>query len=421
MDVVHARVAGLDVHKRSVQVCVLQSGPAGTVERTDRSYATMIDDLTALATWLVEQGVTHVVMEATGVYWKSVYNVLESAADFAAVLVVNPEHIKAVTGRKTDRADAARLAFLLRHDLLVGSYIPERSQRELRDVVRSRTALIRERARTVQRLEKALEAANIKLGAVLSELLGVSGQAMLDAVLAGELDPQEIVQLAHPKLATKRADLERALVAPLSPLARFLVAQHLDHWRELEARIGTFDTAIAQALADETELIERLDAVPGIGRRTAEIIVTEIGSSVERFPTARHLAAWAGVAPGNRESAGKQKRARTRRGNAWLKSALTEAAWAAVRCKSGYLPAQYGRLAGRRGRKRAIVAVAHTLVHIVYRMIATGSSYQDLGGDYFEQRDRDGAERRAVATLKKLGYRVELHPTVREPEVTSVS
>lgn len=421
MDVVHPRVAGLDVHKRSVQVCVLQSGPAGTVERTDRGFATMVDDLTGLAAWLTAEGVTHVVMEATGVYWKSVYNVLESEADFAAILVVNPEHIKAVTGRKTDRADAARLAFLLRHDLLVGSFIPERSQRELRDVVRGRTALIRERARTVQRLEKALEAANIKLGAVLTELLGVSGQAMLDALLAGELDPQGIVQLAHPKLAPKRADLERALATTLSPLARFLVQQQLDHWRDLDARITTFDTAIDQALTDETELLERLDAVPGIGRRTAEIIVTEIGPTVERFPTARHLAAWAGVAPGNRESAGKQKRARTRRGNAWLKAALTEAAWAAVRCKTGYLPAQYARLAGRRGRKRAIVAVAHTLVHIVYHMIATGSSYQDLGGDYFEQRDRDGAERRALATLKRLGYRVELHATEVTPEAASVN
>jgi transposase len=244
---------------------------------------------------------------------------------------------------------------------------------------------------------------------------------MLDAVLAGELDPQAIVQLAHPKLAAKRPELERALAATLSPLSRFLVQQHLAHWRDLDARIATFDEQIATVLADHAELLERLDAVPGIGRRTAEIIVTEIGPTVERFPTARHLAAWAGVAPGNRESAGKHKRARTRRGNAWLKAALTEAAWAAVRCKTGYLPAQYGRLVGRRGRKRAIVAVAHTLVHIVYHMVTTGRSYQDLGGDYFEQRDRDGAERRALATLKKLGYRVELHATETQPQTAPVS
>lgn len=412
MEAVHARVAGLDVHKRSVQACVLRTGPvAGAVEREERTVGTMVDDLVDLTAWLVEQGVTHVVMEATGVYWKPVYNVLEEDDAFTAVVVVNPEHVKAITGRKTDRADAARLAFLLRHDLLVGSFIPDRPQRELRDLTRSRTALIRERARVVQRLEKALEAANIKLGAVLTELLGVSGQAMLDALLAGELDAAGMANLAHPKLAPKRADLERALMGTLRDTARFLVRQHLEHWRELDARIGTFDAEIARVLADSDELIERLDAVPGIGRRTAEIIVTEIGPTVERFPTARHLAAWAGVAPGNRESAGKHKRARTRRGNAWLKAGLTEAAWAAVRCKDGYLPAQYGRLAGRRGRKRAIVAVAHSLVHIIYHMIATGRTYQDLGGDYFEQRDRDAAERRAVATLKKLGYRVELHAT----------
>lgn len=409
MEVVHDRVAGLDVHKRSIRACVLRTGPAGSVERDARDWGTMVRDLEGLRDWLVAQGVTHVTMEATGVYWKPVYNVLEGA-DFAAVLVVNPEHVKAVTGRKTDAADAERLAFLLRHDLLAGSFIPERAQREWRELTRARTALIGERARVVQRLEQVLEGANIKLGAVLTDLLGVSGQAMLEALLAGESDPEAIAGLAHPRLAPKRAELEGALAGTLGATARFLVGQHLAHWRELDTRIAAYDAEIARVLAPHAALRERLDAVPGIGPRTAEIIVAEIGATVDRFPTPRHLSAWAGVAPGNRESAGKRKAARTRRGNRALKAALTEAAWAAVRCKGGYLKAQYGRIAGHRGKKRAIVAVAHSLAHIVYRMIETGATYEDLGGDYFEERDREAAERRAVATLKKLGYAVELHP-----------
>lgn len=409
MEVVHERCAGLDVHKRTVVACVLTPGEAGTVARETQTFSTMLGQLELLAGWLAEQRVTHVALEATGVYWKAVYNVLEGA-DRWTVLVVNPEHVKAITGRKTDRADAQRLAFLLRHDLLAGSFIPAREQRELRELTRARTALVRERARVVQRLEKVLDGANIKLGAVVTELLGVSGQLMLDAALQGVTDPEELAGLAHHKLHPKRELLIQALQGRLTRSIRFLAQQHLDHWRELDARVTAFDIEIAEQLRPFDTLIERLDAIPGVGRRTAEIILTEIGGDVTAFPSARHLAAWAGVSPGNRQSGGRRKTARTRHGNPWLKAALTEAAWAASRCRQGYLQAQYRRLAARRGRKRAIVAVAHSLVTAIYQMIAHDTTFHDLGTDYFDQRDRDRREQRALATLRTLGYDVTLSP-----------
>lgn len=416
MDVVHERVCGLDVHKRTVVACVLGPGEAGAVARATETFSTMLGELERLSEWLVERGVTHVAMEATGVYWKAVYNVLEGADRFR-VLVVNPEHVKAITGRKTDRADAERLAFLLRHDLLSGSFIPAREQRELRELTRTRTSLVRERARAVQRLEKVLEGANIKLGAVVTELLGASGRAMLDAALQGVTDPEELVGLAHRKLQPKRELLVEALAGRLTRPLRFLARQHLDHWRELDARVTAFDAEIADLLRPFDRLVERLDAIPGVGRRTAEVILSEIGTDVAAFPSERHLAAWAGVSPGNRQSGGRRKHARTRHGNPWLKGALTEAAWAAARCKHGYLAAQYRRLAARRGSKRAVVAVAHSLVTSIFFMLQHDIPFADLGGDYFDRRDRDRREQRALATLHSLGYDVTLatRPTPADP------
>ncbi len=410
MEVVHERVCGLDVHKRTVVACALTPGEAGAVQREVETFSTMLGELERLAGWLAERQVTHVAMEATGVYWKAVYNVLEgrAGAERRTVLVVNPEHVKAITGRKTDRADAERLAFLLRHDLLAGSFIPARTQRELRELTRARTALVHERARVVQRLEKVLEGANIKLAAVVTELLGVSGQRMLDAALAGVTDPDELAGLAHGKLRPKRDLLAQALAGRLTRPLRFLAQQHLEHWRELDARLAAFDAEVAEQLRPFDHLVERLDAIPGVGRRTAEVILAEIGTDVAAFPTHRHLAAWAGVSPGNRQSGGRRKRARTRHGNPWLKAALVEAAWAASRCKAGYLQAQYRRLAGRRGRKRALVAVAHSLVVSVHHMLARDVPFRDLGDAHFDQLDRHRKQQRALATLRNLGYDVTL-------------
>jgi len=414
MEVVHERVCGLDVHKRTVVACVLASGEAGTVEPREETFSTMLGELERLAGWLAGHGVTRVAMEATGVYWKAVYNVLEGADRFT-VLVVNPEHVKAITGRKTDRADARRLAFLLRHDLLSGSFIPDRAQRELRELTRARTGLVRERARVVQRLEKALEGANIKLGAVVTELLGASGQAMLDAALAGVTDPEELAGLAHGKLRPKHDLLVQALAGKLTRPLRFLARQHLEHWRELDARVAAFDAEIAELLRPFDRLVERLDAIPGVGRRTAEVILAEVGTDVAAFPSERHLAAWAGLSPGNRQSGGRRRAARTRHGNPWLKAALTEAGWAASRCKDSYFRARYRRLAARRGRKRAVVAVAHSLATSIYVMLRHDIPFADLGGDYFDRRDRDRREQRALATLRNLGYDVALTPRPEPP------
>jgi transposase len=414
MDVVHERCAGLDVHKRTVVACVLVPGEAGTVTPETETFSTMLGELERLAGWLAGRGVTHVALEATGVYWKAVYNVLEGA-DRWTVLVVNPEHVKAITGRKTDRADAQRLAFLLRHDLLSGSFIPARAQRELRELTRARTALVRERARVVQRLEKVLEGANIKLAAVVTELLGASGQAMLDAAVQGVSAPEQLAGLARGRLRPKRDLLAQALAGRLTRPLRFLAQQHLDHWRELDARVAAFDAEIAELLRPFDALIERLDAIPGVGRRTAEVILSEIGTDVAAFPSERHLAAWAGLSPGNRQSGGRRKAARTRHGNPWLKAALVEAAWAASRCKDGYLQAQYRRLTPRRGRKRALVAVAHSLVTSLYFMLLHDIPFKDLGTDYFDQRDRDRREQRALATLRNLGYDVTLAQRPQPP------
>jgi transposase len=407
MEVVHARCAGLDVHKKTVVACVLTPGPGGTVEKATKTVSTMTAGLRELADWLAEHRVTHVAMEATGVYWKPVHNVLEGRF---ALLVVNPEHVKALAGRKTDAKDAERLATLLRHGLLKGSFIPDRDQRERRELTRARTALLHERARVVQRLQKTLEGANLKLDVVLTDVMGVSGRRILEALVRGTTDPEQLADLAHARVQAKRPALEQAVVGSLSEPLRFLVRQHLEHWRELDDRIAAFDTQIEEQLRPFEAAITRLDAIPGVGVRTAQIIVAELGIDLRAFPSVRHLAAWAGLAPGNRESGGKRKAARTRHGNPWLKAALTEAAWAAGRCKQGYLPAQFRRLAARRGKKRAIVAVAHTLLGIVYHLLTTGEDYRDLGTNYFDERDRAAVERRTVARLEALGYRVQLEP-----------
>ena len=317
MEVVYERCAGLDVHKKSVVACVL-AGPAGAeAVATVRTFGTMTADLEALAAWLAEQAVGAVVMEATGVYWKPVYNVLERRGGFRLV-VGNAEHLQAVPGRKTDVKDAQWLAQLLRHGLVRPSYIPTREQRELRELTRYRTALIRERADEVNRLQKTLEGANIKLAAVLTDITGVSGQAILDALVNGEEDPTVLAHLAHWRVRKKRDALERALVGHLTPTLRFIVRRQLRHLRELDALIAECDTEVQQRTGPFADEVARLDAIPGVGTRTAQVIVAELGVDMGRFPTHRHAAAWAGLCPGNNASGGKRRRARTRRGSPWL-------------------------------------------------------------------------------------------------------
>ncbi len=407
MEVLYPCCAGLDVHKKTVVACVLRSAPGGTTVQQTATFSTMLPDLQRLRDWLQAQGCSQVAMEATGVYWKPVYNVLEGTL---AVIVVNAEHIKAVPGRKTDVKDAEWIAQLLRHGLVRPSFIPDRAQRELRELTRFRTALIQDRGRAVNRLQKTLEGANIKLAAVLTDILGVSGQRILDALLRGEDDPSTLADLAHWRVQPKRAALEEALMGRLEGRLRFIVEQQLQQIRSLEAQIAACDTRVGEEMAPFAPAVTRLDAIPGVGVRTAEVLLAEMGVDLRRFPTARHLAAWAGMCPGNNASGGKARRARTRKGNPWIRRALTEAGWAAGRTKQSYLGARYRRWAARKGRKRAVVAMGHEILIIAYYLLTRETDYEDLGLTYQDERDRTAARQRAITRLEGLGFEVHLTP-----------
>lgn len=409
MDVLYPCCAGLDVHKKSVVACILRSDPSGVPSRDVRTFGTMLDDLERLRDWLVAAGCTHAVMEATGVYWKPVYNVLE---DGLSPAVVNAEHVKRVPGRKTDVSDAEWLANLLRYGLVRPSFIPERSGREVRELTRFRTALIQDRARTVNRLQKTLEGANIKLAAVLTDITGVSGQRILDALLRGDSDPEQMAELAHWRvLRSKRDALERALHGRLSSTLRFVVAQELQQIRALDAQIEACDEQVAEDLRPFEEDIARLDGIPGVGLRTAETLLAEWGPHVgDHFSTPGQLAAWSGICPANKASGGKRQPAHARKGNPWVRRALTEAGWAAGRSKDSYLGGQYRHFAARKGRKHAVVVVGHSILVIAYYLLTRQVSYEDLGPYHRHTRDREAAKRRAVDQLHQLGFSVELTP-----------
>lgn len=404
MEVVHDHCAGLDVHKKSVVACVLHSAPGG-VRKETRTFDTMLPGLHALRQWLLDEGCTRAAMEATGVYWKPVCNVLEEEL---TLVVFNAEHYKALRGRKTDVKDAERIADFLRHDLLKGSFIPERPQRELRELTRFRTALQQDRSRAVNRLQKTLEGANIKLASVLTDITGVSGHRILDALLRGEDDPVELASLAHARVQPKHVALEQALMGQLGPRLRFVVTQELRQIKSLDDQIEACDREVAEQTRPFARDIGRLDAIPGIGVRTAEILIAELGVDLTRWPSAQHLAAWAGMCPGNKESAGKRKPVRARKGNVWVRRALTQAAWAAGRSKHSYLGARYRRFASRRGRKHAVVAVGHEILTIVYYLLTRDRQYEDLGIDHLEDRQRATVQRNAVRQLERLGYHVAL-------------
>jgi transposase len=394
---------GLDVHKKNVVAAVRLVTEQGELSEQVRTFSTVTQELLALMDWLLSLGVTHVAMEATGVYWKPVYNLFE---DSFQLLLVNPSHFRNVPGRKTDVTDAAWLAELLAHGLLKASFVPERGQRELRELTRYRTSLIRDRTREVNRLQKTLEGANIKLGDVASDIMGLSARQMLSAMVAGNTDPQQLARLAKGRMKEKIPQLQQALVGSFGEHQRFLVALQLAHIEELETLIAQLDEQVRERLGPFDEALERLDAIPGIGRRTAEAVVAEIGTDMSRFPTAKHLASWAGMCPGNHRSAGKRKSGKTRKGSPWLKSALTEAAHAAGRTKGTYLSAQYRRFAAGRNKKRATVAVGHALLGIIYHLLKEGTTYQDLGPTHFDERDRQAVIRRSVRRLEDLGYQV---------------
>jgi transposase len=405
MEIVHTHYAGLDVQKKTVVAAIIVPGPKPSGYQETRTFGTMTVDLLTLSDWLRAHGVTHVAMESTGESWKPVFNLLES--DFQ-VLLVNAAHIKAVPGRKTDVNDAEWIADLLKHGLLKASFVPPLGQRELRDLTRHRSTFVRERASLVNRVQKVLESANIKLASVATDVLGISGRAMLEALMAGQASPTEMAELAKGRLREKREPLAKALEGRGHAHHRFVLTELLCQIDSLDETIARFDAQIEAYCAPFEEAVVWLDTIPGVARQTAEIMVAEMGTDMSRFPTADHLAAWAGVAPGNHESAGKRRSSQTRKGNRPLGVALNQAAHAAARTKHTYLAAQYHRLAGRRGKKKAIVAVAHSIVVIAYHLIQRKEPYRELGGDYFDKQRPDATAKRLVKRLERLGYSVTL-------------
>ena len=432
MRVIYECVAGLDVHKKTVVACRMRLTADKRIEWEKQTFGTMTVDLLKLSDWLNEWPVEQVTIESTADYWKPVFNILEDG--FETVLV-NAQHVKKVPGRKTDASDAEWLAELMLHGLLRASFIPAKPQRVLRELTRYRTTLVRERARVVNRVEKLLEGTNIKLSSVVTDVMGVSAKAMLRELAAGATEPQALAELAKGRLRKKMKALEAALVGTVDEHHRFILAQQLGHIDFLDEQIETMSQQISQHLAQmaapsakddddrsgsanteaDTPLswsaaVELLDTIPGVDRRTAEVILAEIGLDMSQFPTANDLASWAGFAPGNHQSGGKRYSGRTTKGNRPIGVALNQAAWAASRTKDTFLKARYHRLAARRGKKRAIVAIGRSILVSIWHMLSRRQPYHDLGAEYYDQRRKDTKVSYFTKQLSKLGFVVTLDP-----------
>lgn len=433
MQITHERCAGIDVHKKTVVVCCLSVGPNGKPKRETRTYGTTTCELLSLCDWLSSQDMTHVAMESTGEYWKPVYNLLESSYE---VMVVNSHHFKQVPGRKTDVKDAEWLAELLSYGLVRGSFIPPLPQRDLRDLTRQRTTLIRDRAGVINRLQKVLEWANLKLASVVTDISGVSARAMLKALVDGTDSPEALAAHAKGRLRTKQSALTAALTGQVREHHRFLIQTHLQQLEFLEAHLKQFDERIEQLIQSQSSSLEPdaqspcdsccpgssqlplswqqamtlLDTIPGVARQSAELLLAEVGTDMQRFPSAAHLCKWAGVCPGNYESAGKHYCGKTPPSNRWLRGMLVQMANAAVRCNSSYFATVYRRLAARRGHKRAIVAVAHRLLIAVYHMLRQHQPYRDYHTTVPGQHTEQQLVKKLQQRVERLGYQVQLVP-----------
>jgi transposase len=400
--------AGLDIHKETVVACVRRQPDQGPARHETRTFGTTTDQVLALADWLAEQGVTHLAMESTGVYWKPVWNLLEGQFE---MLLVNAQHIKQVPGRKTDVKDAEWIAQLLQHGLLRNSFVPPPPQRELRELTRQRRQLIHTKASVANRIQKVLEDANIKLASVATDVLGVSGRAMLEALIAGQEDTTLLADLAQRKLRAKIPQLQKALAGRVTEHHRFVLRLLLDELTCLEGLIGRLTQRLQEVLPPPfVAAIDLLVTIPGIQEQAAENILAEIGTDMDQFGSAGRLASWTGMCPGNHESAGKRKSGKTTKGNGWLRATLVQVAWAASHTKETYLSAQYRRLAARRGKKRALVALGHTILGIIYHVLKNRTSYRELGPDYLEQLDAARLTRSLVRRLERLGHQVTLQP-----------
>jgi transposase len=402
MKVVYERCCGLDIHKKVIVACRVD----GHGKKEVRSFGTMTDDLLDFCGWLKENKVEMVAMESTGSYWKPVFNLLE-VEDISAILV-NAQHIKNVPGRKTDVKDSEWIADLLRHGLLKASFVPKRKDRELKELVRYRTSIVEERAREYNRLDKVLQGANIKLSSVASRMDTKSGMEMYRAIANGQTDESVLAQMAKGTMRSKKAELQRALNGLIQPHQQMIINSMLSHIDSLSVQITSLDNEIWRRLTDKEVAIDAIKAIPGVGERSAQVIISEMGTDMSQFPSAKHLAAWAGLSPGNNESAGKRKKAKARKGNPTLKKTAVQCARAAARTKNTYLSSMYKRIAARRGGNVACVAVARTIIEICYYMIRDGSAYIDLGADYFTERNREDIAKRSIKRLESLGYSVSI-------------
>jgi transposase len=407
MEVKYRRCCGLDVHKDTVVACA-RIVSDGEVVSEVRTFQTTTVSLIALSEWLAENGCTHVAMEATGVYWKPVWHIL-AGGDFQLVLA-NASHVKNVPGRKTDVNDATWLADLLAHGLIRASFVPDTQTQELRNLLRTRKQLVREKASHILRVQKTLEDANIKLDSVITDVMGMSGRAMIEALIGGESDPAKLARLANYRLKTSQEKLREALRGRVTNHHRFLLHLHLNQIDGLDASIASIDLQVEAGIAPFRVAVELVTSVPGVGVLGAQVIVSEIGTDMSRFPSDGHLISWAGICPRNDESAGKRRSNRLRKGAPWLKTTLVQCAWAAVRKKDSYLQAQFHRIKSRRGPKKAIMAVAASILTAIYHMLKDGTLYQDLGANHFQSRSKGQQTKRLVKRLADLGYDVALTP-----------
>jgi transposase len=399
MEVIHARCAGLDVHKDSVVACMRLAKTEG-VEHTVRTFGTTTKELLALSDWLTEHEVTHVAMEATGVYWKPVWHVLEASF---SLLLANAAHVRNVPGRKTDVNDATWLSDLLAHGLIRASFVPDGATQEMRTLLRTRKQFVRERAQHVLRIQKVLEDANVKLSSVVSNVVGTSGRAMIDALIAGESDPAKLAALAHPRLRAAPAALREALRGRVLPTHRFLLKLHLQQIDTIVEAIAQIDSEVGSQLEPFRTAVEQLKTIPGVSDVAAQVIVSEIGMDMSRFASAGHLVSWAGLCPRNDESAGKRRSTRMRAGAPWLKVTLTQCAWAAARTKDSYFHSQFHRLRARRGPKKAVGAVAASILTSVFHMLRDGTEFRDLGSQHFNHLSKETQVRRLLKRLSDLG------------------
>jgi transposase len=407
MELLYPHCAGLDVHKNSVVACVRHMVD-GKVTTRVKTFKTTTQELIALSEWLSSEAATHIAMEATGVYWKPVWHILADG-DFQPLLA-NAAHVKNVPGRKTDVNDAVWLADLMAHGLIRASFVPDQPTQQMRDLLRTRKQMARDRASHIQRIQKTLEDANIKLDSVVTDLLGLSGRRILEALIAGHTMPRALATLAHRRIHASTDELEAALRGRVTPHHRFLLKLHLDQIDAIDAAIASIDQEVSANVEPFRAAIEQLTAIPGISPLAAQVLVAEIGIDMSRFETAGHLISWAGLCPKNDESAGKRRSNRMKKGAPWLKTTLVQSAWAASRTKGSYFQAQYHRLRSRRGSKKAVCAVAASLLTTAYHMLKNGSPYRDLGPDHFSQPEKQKQANRLLKRLQNLGFTVQIQP-----------